>query len=159
MHKTIFKILATTIICSNIAVATAGTDYDKSIPMYSKGAATYYVEGSISGLGKVEFMVDTGSGYVAINEESLKVLKEQSRVHYVKNLSGILADGSRRIVPVYQIQKLEIGGCQFNNIEAAVFPGNTRYILGLSALKQASPFVFSIEPPQLTLSNCTSAPS
>lgn len=132
-------------------------EFDKKIPMFSKGAATYYVEGFIEGVGKVDFMVDTGSGYMTINEVSLALLKEKSRAVYVKDLSGILADGSKRIVQIYQISTLEIGGCQFQNIEAAVFPGKTRYILGLSALKKASPFTLSLEPPNLTLSHCQTA--
>lgn len=138
---------------------TYAAEFDKKIPMFSKGAATYYVDGFIEGVGKVEFMVDTGSGYMTINEVSLELLKEQSRAVYVKDLSGILADGTKRIVPIYQISTLEIGGCQFQNIEAAVFPGKTRYILGLSALKKASPFAFSLEPPNLTLSHCQTTAS
>lgn len=134
-------------------------EFDKKIPMFSKGAATFYVEGFIEGVGKIDFMVDTGSGYMTINESSLELLKEKSSVIYVKDLSGILADGSKRVVPIYQIGALEIGGCQFQNIEAAVFPGKTRYILGLSALKKASPFVFSLDPPNLTLSHCQTSAS
>jgi hypothetical protein len=51
---------------------------------------------------------------------------------------------------------MSIGGqCDLKNIEVAVFPGKTRQILGLSALRQASPFIFSINPPELILSNCS----
>ena len=50
---------------------------------------------------------------------------------------------------------MNIGGqCPLEDIEVAVFPGNTRQILGLSTLRQASPFIFSMDPPQLVLSNC-----
>jgi hypothetical protein len=59
-------------------------------------------------------------------------------------------------VPVYAIEALSIGnGCWLNNVEAAVFPGKTRAILGLNALQRAAPFIFSFEPPRLVLSNCT----
>jgi len=58
-------------------------------------------------------------------------------------------------VPVYVIRSLTIGeNCRLRNVEAAVFPGATRQILGLSALKKAAPFTFSFDPPHLTLSNC-----
>jgi len=40
-------------------------------------------------------------------------------------------------------------------VEAVVFPGKTRQILGLSALRQAAPLIFSLNPPKLVLSNCT----
>ena len=33
-----------------------------------------------------------------------------------------------------------------------MFPGKTRQILGLSALRQAAPFIFSLNPPELVLS-------
>jgi hypothetical protein len=59
------------------------------------------------------------------------------------------------MLPIYSIQSINIGGqCSLQDIEVAVFPGNTRQILGLSTLRQASPFIFSMDPPQLILSNC-----
>jgi predicted aspartyl protease len=129
-----------------------------SVPMHEKGAATYYVQAQIEGYGDAEFMVDTGSGYVTINEETLAVLKDHGQARYVKQLDGVMADGAHHSVPVYELASLSIGaGCVLHNVEAAVFPGSTRQILGLSALKRAAPFAFSIDPPQLTLGGCSSA--
>lgn len=131
-------------------------EFDSDIPMRDKGAATYYVDGNIHGLGPVDLMVDTGSGYMTINEETLAILQVSGNATYVKELSGILADGSTMTVPVYRITQLRIGtACTLRNIEAAVFPGKTRQILGMSALRQAAPFIFSMDPPKLVLSNCT----
>lgn len=143
-----------------IVLLTAGNavagDFDSQIPMRDKGAATYYVDGEIRGVGKVDLMVDTGSGYTVINEETLSLLKEFDGAIYVKDLSGILADGSSMTVPVYRIAQLRIGeACTLLDVEVAVFPGSTRQILGLSALRHAAPFIFSLNPPQLVLSNCT----
>lgn len=136
-------------------VSFAG-EFDSDIPMRDKGAATYYVDGNIHGLGPVDLMVDTGSGYMTINEETLGILQASGNATYVKELSGILADGSTMTVPVYRITQLRIGtACTLRNIEAAVFPGKTRQILGMSALRQAAPFIFSMDPPKLVLSNCT----
>ena len=60
------------------------------------------------------------------------------------------------VVPVYSIKRMSIGSrCDLKDIEVAVLPGKTRQILGLSALRQASPFIFSIDPPELILSNCS----
>lgn len=141
------------------AAVTAGTaaaaDFDSNVPMHEKGAATYYVNGEIAGVGAVDLMVDTGSGYMTINEETLGILQKSGSVAYVKELSGILADGSRMTVPVYRLSQVRIGpSCTLYDVEAAVFPGKTRQILGLSALRQASPFIFSMNPPKLVLSNC-----
>ncbi len=126
--------------------------------MSRKGTATYYVQGSITGFGAVEFMVDTGAGYTTINEETLAVLQSAGLAKFVTELTGMMADGSRRIIPIYRVSSLTLGNdCVLHNIEAAVFPRKTRLILGLSALEKTSPFVFSTDPPRLALSNCTSA--
>lgn len=139
-----------------LAFSVSAEDFGTSIPMQDKGADTFYVQTEIEGLGAVDFMVDTGSGHATINEATLAILMQQESATYVKNLEGILADGSHIVVPVYSIKQMSIGGqCDLKNIEVAVFPGKTRQILGLSALRQASPFIFSINPPELVLSNCS----
>lgn len=149
-------LLAATLL--GLASAAAQATPPISVPMHEKGAATYYVQAHIEGYGDAEFMVDTGSGYVTINEETLAVLKDHGQAHYVKQLDGVMADGAHHSVPVYELVSLSIGaGCVIHNVEAAVFPGSTRQILGLSALKRAAPFAFSIDPPQLTLGGCSGA--
>lgn len=156
--------LATTafaaIAIGTAAVVAAGyaddVEFVTSIPMHDKGVATYYVTGSIGGVGAVEFMVDTGSGYTTINEEALTLLKAQNRAVYSRQLSGTLADGSQLTVPVYRLSQITIGDqCALQDVEAAVFPGRTRFILGMNTLKQAAPFAFVTEPsPQLALGRC-----
>jgi len=132
-------------------------EFGTFVPMREKGSATYYVTTEIVGLGVVDLMVDTGSSYSTINEETLAVLMQQQRADYVSDLEGMLADGTRLMLPIYLIQSMNIGGqCALEDIEVAVFPGNTRQILGLSTLRQTSPFIFSMDPPQLVLSNCIS---
>ena len=126
-----------------------------TLPMRDKGASTFYIDGHIQGYGATEFMVDTGSGYTTINENTLKILKENGNATYLKDLKGILADGTEKIVPVYRLNKLKLGkSCELYNIEAAIFPGKTRHILGLSTLKKTGTFTFSFEPPALQLSSC-----
>jgi hypothetical protein len=128
-----------------------------SIPMQAKGADTYYIKGNIRGFGRTEFMVDTGSGYVTINEHTLAILKNKGEAIYVKDLMGVLADGQRKVFPVYRIASIRLGdNCELRNVEAAVFPGRTRQILGLSGLKKAGGFTFSFNPPQLTFATCAS---
>lgn len=128
------------------------------VPMMSKGVGTYYVKGAIQGLGPIDLMVDTGSGYLTINESALEVLLSEERARYVKKLRGVLADGSSLVVPVYALDGFTIGEkCTFEGVEAAVFPGDTRFILGLSALTLAAPFTFSVDPPSLTLDKCSTA--
>lgn len=138
-----------------VAGKAVAEDFDTLIPMRHGDAATFYVDGHVEGAGAMEFMVDTGSGYLTINEQTLAALQRSGGVTFRRNLRGVLADGSTLMVKVYMLDSINIGGrCRLNNVEAAVFPGNTRQILGLSALRKASPFVFSFEPPSLSLSNC-----
>lgn len=129
-------------------------DFDVTVPMHDKGLATYYVHAQVADLGMSEFMVDTGSGYLTINEQTLIALQERQQARYVKQLRAILANGTELIIPVYAINQLRIGSCTIRNVEAAVFPARTRQILGLSALNKAAPFTFSVDPPELVLSNC-----
>ena len=149
------------IAASFIALTGGATFADPlpvSLPMYEKGAATYYVQGQIDGYGATEFMVDTGSGYMTINEQILAALKQQKMARYLRDLQGVMTDGSTQTVPVYELSAVRIGSdCVISKVEAAVFPGTTRPILGLSALKRVAPFEFSIGPARLTLNGCSSS--
>jgi hypothetical protein len=145
------------LLCWQVAAAadTGLEDFGFRIAMQEKSAATFYVSGDIHGYGPVELMVDTGSGYMTINEHTLAALRQRDAARYVKQLRGVLADGSEIEVPVYAIARLRIGArCWLTDVEAAVFPGDSRQILGLSALRRAAPFIFSVDPPALILSRC-----
>jgi predicted aspartyl protease len=132
-------------------------DFTHPIPMQEKGADTYYVNATLQGVGKTEFMVDTGSGYMTINAETLEILQKKDKVIYLRNIVGKLADGQLKVVPIYRIASIKLGNeCILKNVETAVFPGKTRQILGLSGLKKAGPFIFSFDPPTLVLSHCAS---
>ena len=137
-----------------VSAPMLGSELDVTVPMHDKGMATYYVHAQIADLEISEFMVDTGSGYLTINEQTLSALQERKQAQYVKELRAILANGTELVIPVYEINQLRIGTCTLRNVEAAVFPARTRQILGLSALNKAAPFTFSINPPELRLSNC-----
>lgn len=130
-------------------------EFETPIPMRDGGGATYYVKAHLEGAGEADFMVDTGSGYLTLNEETLAALREAGRARYLHDLRAVLADGSELTMPVYRVDSLSIGGlCELRDVEAAVFPGSTRQILGLSALKKAAPFIVSFDPPSLILSHC-----
>ena len=140
-------------------VAWAG-EFDTRVPIRTLGASTYYVDGRIDGLGPLQLMIDTGSGYTTINEQALAVLLEEDRATFRRKLRGIMADGSRKIVDVYAVAALDIADrCTIRDLEVAVFPAKTRSILGLNALNKVAPFVFSVDPPSLVLSHCQESTS
>ena len=156
MSKSIIKsaVWLLSLLTANLALAESY----RTIPMNQKRLATYYVDANMHGSGDVEFMVDTGAGYTTINEFTLERLMQANNAEYVGELTGVLADGTEHRLPVYRIKHLVLGkDCVLNNVEAAVFPQNTRMLLGLTALEKAAPFVFSINPPSLSLSNCGTA--
>jgi Aspartyl protease len=127
------------------------------VEIRSIGTSTYYVDSYIHGSGDAALLIDTGSGYSTINQETLKRLTATGDATFVKTLEGVMANDARMIVPVYRISGLTLGGkCSIADIEVAVFPSGTRQILGLSALTKLSPFTFNVNPPRLTLSNCQS---
>lgn len=129
-----------------------------NVPMYQHGTQTLYVAGSIAGYGETEFMVDTGASYLALNETTIGVLLENGEAVFVKHLSARMADGRTAVIPIYQITRLKIGDrCTIENVEAAMLPGKTRNILGLSALRKASPFMLDLEAERLMLSQCQSS--
>ncbi len=144
--------------CTVAVMPTWGENRYVSIPMHFKSAKTFYVTGKIEGTPSYDFMVDTGSSYTTINEHTLGELRAQGDTLYLRDLVAVLANGDEMMVPIYRISALEVGGaCILDDIEVAVFPNRTRQILGLSALKKASPFQFSVDPPELRLSNCQMA--
>ena len=133
-----------------------GQGMGTKITMTSQGSSTFYISAKMASLETTEFMVDTGSSYMTINQVTLEKLQTNGQADYVRDLTGVLANGDELVVPVYRIPKIILGNCcELFDIEAAVFPGRTRQILGLNVLGKASPFLFSVDPPQLTLSNCS----
>ena len=148
-----FLVVVITTVCSGAAVAT---EFAAVVPLHGLGA--YYVSARIGNTDDTgDLMLDTGSGYVTINERTLARLQHDGDASYVKDVSGILADGSRKTVPVYRVASISIGCCcVVQDVEAAVFPGATRQILGMSALKKVAPFAVAIDPPNLSLSKCRS---
>jgi len=149
-----FAVWLLALVTADVVVASSF----RTIPMNQKRLATYYVQANMVGSGDVEFMVDTGAGYTTINEQTLERLVRADNAVYVGELTGVMADGSQHQLPVYRIKRLVLGeDCVLDNVEAAVFPHNTRMLLGLSALEKAAPFIFSTNPPRLSLSNCGTA--
>lgn len=149
--------LTTAILVFSTAPSAAdGAGGATSIPLYDKGLASYYVAGHIGGYGDIEFMVDTGSAYVAISENVIAQLADQNLAKFVHTKSAVLANGGTIAIRVYRIAGLRVGDrCELRDVDVAVVPGMQRQILGLNALKMAAPFTISVEPPSLSLSHCS----
>ncbi len=125
------------------------------VVLQKQNAGTFYIDGAIQGYGEVTMLVDTGSSYLVISEVILSELKQNGQAEFSRELEGIMADGSRRVVSMYRLTSLRLGkDCWIQDVEAAVFPGATRPILGMNVLAHLAPFTFSAEPPALALNSC-----
>ena len=141
-----------------LAVSLGQASEKQAVPMSDYGTGTYYVSVGVHNVSESEFMVDTGSGYVIVDQDFITDLIREDKARYVRGVHLTTADGNVVGGSVYHLESLTIGrSCQVNNIEVVVLPNGSKCILGLSALSKAAPFTFSTEPPTLTLSNCLSA--
>jgi clan AA aspartic protease (TIGR02281 family) len=126
-----------------------------AITLTKHDAGTFYIGGAIQGYGDLELLVDTGASYLVINDKILTALKASGDAEYSRELRGTMADGTARVIPVYRLTALKLGSqCWIPNVEAAVFPGTARPILGMNVLTRLAPFTFSAEPPRLGLAQC-----
>lgn len=130
------------------------------ISLTRHAANTYYLNGQLGSYGDTNLLLDTGSSYMVINQAMLDALAADGQARYHKDLSGIMADGSRQIVELYNISNIRLGeSCWISDVLAAVIPGADRPILGMTLLARLSPFTFSATPAELTLSNCQDQPT
>lgn len=127
--------------------------------MEKEAAGTFYVEASLDGhSGTFPLLVDTGSSFLVLDETLLKELKAHGAAEYVHDIEGVMADGSHRVTAIYRVSALRIGeACWVHDVEAAIFPADTRPILGMSALRRLAPFTLSDDPATLTLNKCRPA--
>lgn len=164
MSCTVFRSPALSALCLVAlsvvpSVARAG-EFGTPLPMVERGARTFYIAATLGSLENEPFMVDTGSSYLTINRATLAHLESDGLAHYLRDRTGRLADGSEVRVPIYRVATLRLGGqCVLHDVEAAVFPGGTRQIIGLNVLNRTAPFIFSVDPPQLVLSHCDTGPA
>lgn len=128
------------------------------VALQSQGSQTFYIDSMIHGAGEASLLVDTGSGYSVINQETLTSLQEQGHARFIKNLKGVMANGATEIVSLYEISAITLGeNCVIRDVRAAVIPNSSRQILGISTLMKAAPFEISVSPPALRLSGCEAA--
>jgi clan AA aspartic protease (TIGR02281 family) len=125
------------------------------VALLKHDAGTFYVNGAIQGYGELRMLVDTGSSYLVISQAILDDLVKAGDARYSRQLEGVMADGSSRVIPVYRLAGLRLGAnCWVHDVEAAVLPGHTRPILGMNILSRLSPFTFSAEPAKLGVQQC-----
>ena len=156
LRQTLFKLCVLMIVPQFAQAADDPRPEQRTaVDLQRRATGTFYVVGEISGFGPLDLLLDTGSSYFVINETILASLKGSGDAVFSRDLEGSMANGTRTTVPVYRISALRLGeSCWVHDVEAAVFPKDTRPILGMNVLSRLSPFTFSAEPPTLSLHQC-----
>lgn len=126
------------------------------IDLLEKNTDVFYLRARLGDADESEFLLDTGSGYLAISEDELAKLKQSDMARYERGINARLANGQVKRVSIYIVDSLDLGGgCVLHNVEAAVLPGATRNIIGMNVLKMVGNFSISFNPSKLTLSDCS----
>ena len=136
--------------------STSFTPFEYEVPLKGTGAGSLSVTaqiGSVTG----DFLVDTGASMVTIEKDLFDELRRMGSLLKVRSVAARLANGRVQALDVYMVEHFFLGSdCDLGPIEVAVVPRGGRNLLGMNALNQAAPFGFSIEPPALGLSRCSS---
>lgn len=147
---------AASCLATTVWAGEPSSEFAALVSMQKQPAGTFYISASLDGHnGTLPLLVDTGSSFTVLNEVLLKELKAHGTAEYVHDIEGMMADGSHRTIPVYRVTALRIGdACWVHNVEAAIFPADTRPILGMSVLMRLAPFTLSDDPATLALNKC-----
>lgn len=124
-----------------------------AIPMEAVSSGAFYVKASLERGVSTDMLLDTGSGYVSLSNETFGKIKNEPGTVFQRFITGVMADGKSARVPVYVIGELRLSEqCVLHDVEVAVFHNAKRDILGLSALRQMQPLTLQLDPPVLTAS-------
>ncbi len=152
MHlKTVCRTI--TIVAGSWLLSNSAAAARNDIPMELVSSGAYYVKASLDARDSPDMLLDTGSGYVSLSNETFGKIKDKPGTVFQRFITGVMADGKASRVPVYLISELRLSEqCVLHDVEVAVFRNAKRDILGLSALRQLQPRTLQLDPPMLTAS-------
>ena len=140
--------LLAVIVLFSSAPARADT---AEIPMHEVRSGAFYIKGNLGGLVDTDLLLDTGSGYVSLSQQTFDLIRDDATTVFQRHITGIMANGRKESVPIYRIGELRLTSeCILRNIEVAVFRSTSRDILGLNALMQIQPITLQLDPPLMT---------
>ncbi len=130
-----------------------------SVPIYKEHSGTFTVAGAIEGAIETRLLLDTGSTYVVLSPDTFKALTRTRSPEKLRLIKGAMADGSVRQAPVYRLSSLTLSpSCTLTDVEAVVFDGATRDILGISALSRLGEMTVAFSPGRLRFAQCGANP-
>lgn len=124
------------------------------IGLTDKGTDVLYLPAEIGG-DATELLLDTGSGYLALNSNLINSLETQGLASYKRSIRAKLATGKISKVKIYSIASLDLGsGCVMHDVEAAMLGSKSRNILGMNILKRVDNVSLSLTTSTLTVTGC-----
>jgi predicted aspartyl protease len=118
------------------------------IPIYADNGVPHVVV-SIPGVEpEVEMILDTGAAMVLLPEWVVGKIKG---LKYEEEQIAILANGQELTYSEYTLETLIVGTCVIHNVTVAIFPGNSRGLLGISALAKVSPVTLNFSTNKLSV--------
>jgi len=133
------------------AVCADGGDV---IALTRTDVGTLHLHGRMGPGPDTEFLLDTGSAYVVLSEETRRSLERRGLLTPLRYLRALMANNTSVRAQVFRVSMLTLSnGCIVRDFEAVALPGARKNILGLSALKTVAPFTIHFSPDQLAL-NC-----
>jgi len=150
LRRTMLPILVL-VIGAALGIGSPAGAYE--LPLKEAPSGNYYVAASFGSDVDTDLLLDTGSGYLSLSASTFRRISreapEGAEPQYRRTITGVLANGHSQSVRVYQLPELHLGSCVLVDVEAAVFPGADRDILGLNALKRMQPFTLDLEQGRL----------
>lgn len=147
------RILLATLLGLLWAAAQLQASQSFDIPMQLVSSGAFYVKASLDSRVDTDMLLDTGSGYVSLSDDTFDKIKDEPGTIFRRFITGVMANGKASRVPVYLISELRLSEqCILRDVEVAVFRNAKRDILGLSALRQLQPLTLQLDPPVLTAS-------
>jgi predicted aspartyl protease len=154
-----FALIRTGLAILLLTSAPAHADDTMSIDLASSGVGTLHLGARLGNQVESEFLLDTGSAFVVLSEETRKQLAAEGALTPVRRLRAVMANNATTTAQVYRVSALSVGaGCVVHDIEAVAIPGARKNILGLSALRSMAPFTVHLDPLRLEV-NCASTSS
>jgi gag-polyprotein putative aspartyl protease len=143
------------LLATPVGVYGDDQETDLVIGLVDKGTDVLYLPAAIGGEA-TELLLDTGSGYLALNSTLIDSLEDRGLAHYERSIRARLATGKTSKVKIYNIATVDLGsGCVMHNIEAARLGTHSRNILGMNVLKRVDSISLSLTTSTLTLSGCS----
>lgn len=135
-----------------LALGAASQAEPTSVALEASDVGTLHVAARFDASHTTRFLLDTGSAFVVLTDETRRELQRAGKLERLRELNAVMANNASVRAPVFRVSALDLGnGCVIRDFEAVALPGARKNILGLTALKRVAPFTIQFGPDRLAL--------